>query len=128
MVIKYIFAWIGLMAIGIANGIVRESLYSKYFTELRAHQFSSFTGIVLMGVYVWMLSKKWPLFEMKEAIIIGFIWFAMTVSFEFLFGYYVAKHTLSELLFDYNVFKGRLWPIVLLWVVISPLIFFKLSK
>jgi hypothetical protein len=38
------------------------------------------------------------------------------------------KHPWSRLLHDYNLFEGRLWVLVLLWVTLAPYVFHKLSN
>ena len=44
----------------------------------------------------------------------------MTVAFEFGFGRLVAKASWEELLADYNLASGRLWPLVLAWIALGP--------
>jgi hypothetical protein len=53
---------------------------------------------------------------------------ALTVLFEFIFGRLVMKHPWSKLLADYNLLAGRLWLLVLLWLVIAPVLFFVVQK
>jgi hypothetical protein len=56
------------------------------------------------------------------------MWRGLTVVFEFLFGHYVARHSWSSLLHDYNIAAGRVWVVVLIWVTIAPYIFYRLQK
>jgi hypothetical protein len=128
MIPKYLLAWLLMPIIGIVNGMIRQYGYGNALGELRAHQVSTVTGIVLFGLYVWMLSLRWKIQSSAEAIAIGFIWLILTVGFEFLFGHYVAGHPWNRLLHDYNIFQGRLWLLVLLWITIAPYLFFKLSS
>jgi hypothetical protein len=128
MILKYTLAWLLMPIIGIINGIIRQYGYSNALGELRAHQISTGTGIILFGIYVWILSFRWKIQSSSEAIAIGLIWLILTIGFEFLFGHYVAGHPWSRLLFDYNILEGRLWLLVLLWITIAPYLFFKLSS
>ena len=48
-----------------------------------------------------------------------------TIAFEFAFGHFVAGHSWSKLLSDYNIFKGRIWLLFLVWVMIMPYVFYK---
>jgi hypothetical protein len=128
MILKYTIAWLPMPIIGIINGIIRQYGYSNAMGELRAHQVSTVTGIVLFGFYVWILSLRWKIRSFAEAIAIGLIWLILTIVFEFLFGHYVAGHPWSKLLHDYNIFEGRLWVLVLLWITLAPYVFFKLSS
>ncbi|MBD0344472.1 MAG: hypothetical protein ICV63_06485 [Coleofasciculus sp. Co-bin14] len=123
MILRYILAWIPMIFIGIINGIVREVTYGKYLNELRAHQVSTITGVLLFSFYIWALTRLWSIESPEQALIIGFIWLGLTVVFEFTFGHYVAGHSWSRLLSDYNILAGRVWIVVLIWIAIAPLLF-----
>jgi hypothetical protein len=128
MMLKYAVAWLVMPVIGIINGTIREYGYKNALGELRAHQVSTITGIILFGFYIWALSLRWKIQSSAQAIAIGLMWLVMTVAFEFLFGHYVIKHPWSKLLYDYNVFEGRIWVLVLLWILVAPYVFYKLSS
>ncbi len=125
---KYVLAWFPMVAIAIANGVVRESWYGKHLSELAAHQLSTLTAVILFGVYIWFVVRFWPPTSAAQAIAIGLLWLAMTIAFEFLFGHYVAGHSWERLLHDYNLLAGRVWPLVLVWVAVAPYLFFRISK
>lgn len=126
--VRFILAWIPMVLIAIANGMIREATYGKQLSDLRAHQISTLTGVFLFGVYIWGLTHVLSITSTGQAVAIGLLWLAMTVAFEFLFGHYVAKHSWSTLLADYNLLQGRLWVVVLVWVAIAPLIFYNLGS
>ena len=128
MILKYVAAWLLMPIIGIINGVIRQYGYSSALGELRAHQVSTLTGMVLFGLYIWALTLLWKIRSSAEAIAIGLIWLTLTIAFEFLFGHYVMKHPWSRLLHDYNIFEGRLWVLVLLWVTLAPYVFYRLSR
>ena len=125
---KYILAWVPMVLIAIANGALREIWYKKYLGELPAHQVSVASGILLFGIYIWALFRIWRLESASQAIVIGLSWLGLTVAFEFVFGHYVRGFSWNVLLHDYNIFAGRLWVAVLLWITAAPYIFFKLQK
>jgi hypothetical protein len=127
MILRYILAWVPMIAIGIANGVIRETTYGKHLSELRAHQVSTLIGICLFGVYVWGLTRFWRLESFGEAVAIGFIWLGLTIAFEFLFGRYVAGHSWNQLFRDYNLLAGRVWLVILIWITISPAVFYIMS-
>ena len=128
MILNYAAAWLLMPIIGIINGVIRQYGYSNALGELRAHQVSTLTGIVFFGLYVWALTLLWKIRSSAEAIAIGSIWLILTVAFEFLFGHYVMKHPWSRLLHDYNIFEGRLWVLVPVWITIAPYLFYRLSR
>ena len=127
MILQYTVSWLGMVIIAIINGVIRDALYGKRFSELTAHQISTFTLIVLSGLYLWLLGLAWKIPSPTQAITIGLIWLALTMAFEFLFGHYVMKHPWTRLLHDYNILKGRIWILVLLWITIAPYVFYRLK-
>ena len=124
----YLAAWLGLVIIAILNGIVRVSGYAVYMSELYAHQLSTLIGICFFGLYFWVLSKIFPLTSAKQAITIGTIWLILTIAFEFLFGHFVIGHSWSRLFADYNILKGRVWILVLIWTFLGPYLFYKIRN
>jgi hypothetical protein len=126
MIWKYCLLWLGLVVIAIANGTIRQSTYLKWFGELKAHQLSTLTGLILFAVYIWAVGHRWKLESANQAIMIGVMWLGMTIAFEFLFGHYVMKHPWSQLLHDYNLAAGRVWVLVLIWTAIAPYVFYRL--
>ena len=109
------------MVIGILNGVLRVMTYQKKMPEIRAHQLSSFTGIFFFGVAVYLLNHAWPIESSKQAILIGLVWFGLTILFEFGFGHFIMKHPWKKLIHDYRIDKGRLWLLVVLWILFAPL-------
>jgi hypothetical protein len=128
MILRYTLAWFALMVVAIANGTLRELVLRKFASELTAHQLSCLTGVIMFGLCVWGLSRLWPLSSATQAWAIGLIWLSMTIAFEFGFGHFFRHFPWSTLLHDYNVFAGRLWIFILLWVTISPYIFFRMKR
>ena len=118
----YTLFWLGMPLLAILNAIVREKVYKNALGELAAHQLSTVILIILIGIYVWLINLSWKLESAGQALIIGGIWLGLTVSFEFGFGRLVMKHSWKRLLHDYNIMKGRVWILVLLWTLLSPLV------
>jgi hypothetical protein len=125
---KYVLAWIPMVLIAIANGALREATYGKLMSELQAHQISTLSGLLLFSAYIWVVIRTWRPDTSKQAITVGLIWLGLTIAFEFLFGHYVVGHPWSKLLYDYNVFAGRVWVVVLIWVTVAPYVFYRLQK
>jgi hypothetical protein len=44
----------------------------------------------------------------------------MTVCFEFALGRFVGKLSWKEMLADYDLRRGRTWPVVLAWLAVGP--------
>ena len=127
MLVRYLSGWFLLMLIAIVNGAVREATYGRSVTDLAAHQISTATGILSIGAAAWLLGRIWPIRYASQAFAIGGLWLAMTVAFEFGFGRYVAGHSWTRLLADYNLLEGRVWPVFLLWIAVVPYLCHRLS-
>ena len=106
-IIIYILAWFGMVVLAIMNGIIREKFYSQSMSELSAHQLSTLTAIILFGFYIYFFTRFFQLDSAKQAFTIGGIWLIMTISFEFVFGHYIAGHSWPRLLMDYNSTFGN---------------------
>ena len=128
MVTRYLFFWLILAAVAIINGTLRQFAYGPHIPELAAHQLSTVTGILFTGITVWILNRSWPIGSAKEAWIIGACWFLMTIAFEFGFGHYVAGHSWSRLIADYNVLEGRIWSLFLAWIGVLPYVIWRLDN
>lgn len=117
---NWLFAWLGGPVIGIANGVARELLYADRLGDGAAHQVSTASAVALFALYFAFLDRRWPLPTLRTALAVGAAWLALTVAFEFGFGHYVDGKTWAELLADYDLAAGRLWPLLLLWLAVGP--------
>jgi hypothetical protein len=106
---------------GVVNGIARELLYRKPLGEGLSHQISGVTLSVAMAAYVVVLERRWKL-SAADARRIGATWLLLTLAFEFGFGRFVDHKTWSELFHDYNLLRGRTWPLVLAFLAALPLL------
>ena len=125
---RYLFAWLLLAVVAVVNGIVRQYTYGKSMSELAAHQVSTLTAILATGAVVWGLNRFWPIGSTAEAWLIGACWLLMTVLFEFGFGHYVAGHSWTRLLADYNILQGRVWSLFLVWILVLPAVVFSVGR
>ena len=105
-------AWVGGPVLAIANGAAREKLYADAVGDDAAAAISTGTLLALLGGYMWLLERRWPLDSRREALSVGAAWTALTVAFEFGFGHWVEGDSWSELLGSYDVTAGRVWVLV----------------
>ncbi len=125
---KYFLAWFPLVLIAIINGALRETWYGKQLSELRAHQVSTASGVLLFGLYIWILLRFWKPASTGQALTIGVMWLCLTVAFEFLFFHYVMGQPWSSIWRNYNIFAGRVWVVILMWITIAPYVFYRLQR
>lgn len=124
MITTYLIAWLGMVALAVVNGAIRDFAYKTRVGDLRAHQISTLSLIILFAVYFWALTYYFPIESEYHAWIIGTIWLALTILFEFVLGYFVSHLPFRKMLHDYNILAGRVWIFILIWTFIGPYIFF----
>ena len=103
----YVLAWVPMLVIAIANGLLREATFGKVMPELRAHQLSTVIGAALIGAFIWAVTYVWPPSSARQALLIGLIWFLLTIAFEFFTGFVLMRRPWSQVLSDYNLLTGR---------------------
>ena len=125
---KILAVWLVMLLVSAANGTVRDLTYGKHLGELTAHQLSTAASVLLLGAVMRRFARLCPPASAREAASIGLLWLALTLAFEFLFFHYAGGHSWSELLGNYNMLKGRIWPLVLIWIAIAPYVFFRFDR
>ena len=55
------------------------------------------------------------------------MWLVMTIIFETGLGRYALGNPWSQVLRDYNLLEGRVWPLFLLWLTVSPHVFYRIK-
>ncbi len=125
---RYLMAWLAMLVAAVINGGLRDFTYGRHMSALAANQFSCLTGIVLLGIVIYLYQRRWPFASAGQAWMAGLFWMALTVAFEFLFFHYVSGEPWAKLLAAYDIASGQLWPLILLWVAVAPYLFYRLGR
>ena len=126
--LRYILAWFVMLILAVANGALRQAAFAKTMPELGAHQLSTLIGAVVIGAFIWLVIRRWPPSSARQALMIGVLWLALTVAFEFFMGLVLPGRPLAQVLADYNVLAGRVWVFFLIWLTFAPLLFYRLRS
>lgn len=121
--LKYFIAWFPMLVLAVANGALRDLVYKKNVGELAAHQISTFTLLLLFGIYIYIITRKFPPHSQSQAIAIGIFWMCLTLLFEFGFGWY-RGNSWHKLFTDYNILKGRIWVLIPIALATGPYILY----
>ena len=119
MPFRALVIWFALLLVAVANGAFRETMLIPRFGSQTSHIAS--TLMLCAGILiVTYLAVPWirP-GSLRDTIAIGLAWLVLTLAFEFGFGRARGKPW-AELLADYDVFKGRIWVVVLLTTAVAP--------
>jgi hypothetical protein len=116
---RALLSWLVLLAVGFSNGALRQATWARVLPERTANQLSVATAIVFLGIAVWLLTRAWPLASAGRAWAVGALWCALTFLFESALGRATGR-SWPAILEDYRLWRGRLWPLVLLFILVAP--------
>jgi hypothetical protein len=116
---KHLWAWLPIPAMAVVNGGVRDLVYAKFMSETLAHSISVLPLMAAIAAWAWFLAGRWPLADQRAGLRIGLIWFVLTLTFELGLGA-LRGVELTEMLAQYDVTRGHLWPLVPLTMGLSP--------
>jgi len=120
--------WLILAVSAIVVATFRVGVLLPQFGEQTAHQLGTILYLIVQFIIIYLFIRKIRIKDVKTLLGIGFFWVVITVIFEFVFGHYVMGHPWQKLFADYNLFNSRLWVLVLINNIVSPLIGGKIIK
>ena len=124
MIIRALLIWVGLLAIAILNGGFREAVLAPRLGRALGQGLST----VLLSLFIlalgWIATPWIGPTSLQDAWLIGVVWVALTLAFEFLGGHFIVGKPWLTLLADYNLFAGRIWVMVLIVTLMTPVIAF----
>jgi hypothetical protein len=126
--IKLLGLWLILAVAMIANGIFRVNVLQPRFGLPEADILSAVLGIVIILAVTRPFFRPLAGSTPPELLIVSGVLVVLTVIFEFTFGHWVDGKSWSELAGNYAIWRGRLWPIVLLVLAASPFIWARPSN
>lgn len=121
MILRALLVWLLLAFLAVSAGVAREAVLTPRMGAEAAHVAG--TWVVVAAFFVAIgLSVRWIVPDLASSRLwrVGGLWLVLTVAFEFGFGHYVAGHSWSRLLRDYDLLAGRVWILVLLTVLLAP--------
>ncbi len=120
MFLRAIAVWLILVVLAILNGTVRNFLIAPLVGDRAAHIISSITLGLLIFAAAWLFIRWLNPASAQQTLWLGFFWLILTILFEFGAGRYLFKNPWEKLLADYNIFKGRIWILVLFATLLAP--------
>jgi hypothetical protein len=121
---RQLLAWAALPLAAVANGILRDQTYGRGMDETVAHSLSVLPLAAVVGVWAGILSRRWPVRSRRSAARVGLLWLALTVAFESGLGRARGVGA-REQLAEYDVRRGRLWPLALAVIALAPPLSFR---
>jgi hypothetical protein len=112
-------AWLLLLAIMFTNGIVRVGLLQPRLGEEPARRLATLVGTAIVAAFAYAYARRQPSRTGRELLLVGAVWLALTLAFELGMGLATGR-SWGEMLVDYDVARGRLWPLVLVATLLAP--------
>lgn len=121
---KQVIAWTALPFAAVANGVVRDTTYGKGMGETASHSLAVAPLAAVVGLWAGFLARRWPLRSRRSAVRVGILWLALTLAFETGLGKARGVSTRDQLA-EYDVRRGKLWPLALLVIALAPLFHYR---
>jgi len=117
---RSLVVWLMMLVVASVNGAIREALLIPAIGVIAGRAISTVALCVLVILLTW-LSIRWIQPRSgRDAWIVGALWVALTLGFEFMAGHFLFGDPWSQLLEEYNVFRGRIWVLVLVTIAFAP--------
>jgi hypothetical protein len=118
---RALLIWLLFIPVAILNGMIRELTYKNSLGDSAGHQLSSLILVILFFLVLYLTFRKQVArLSTKTLFSIGMIWALLAAAFDFIFGHFVDHVDWNILIADYDLANGRLWPLVLLFLICSP--------
>jgi hypothetical protein len=127
MFTRALVIWFVLLVVAVCNGALREAVIVPRTGSAAGRGISTLLLSAAILVLAWVSVPWIEPTRASDALLVGALWVALTLAFEFLGGHYLFGTPWPELLADYNVVKGRIWPLVLVTTLLAPWIAFRIS-
>ena len=113
LLVRAALTWLLLLLAMMANGCLRVLVLQPRLGEDAARQVASLSGILLILALTRVLPRT------QEPLAVGLVWLVLTLAFESGLGR-LSGASWAELCADYDLPRGRLWPLVLLATLFAP--------
>ncbi len=111
--LKAVAGWFALLAAVVVTGALRQLFLEPRLGEHRAHQIGTVLACLVAFAVIYAL-VGWLRPTLAQALVLGALWVALALGFEFGFFHFARGVPWEILLRDYDIRGGRL--LVLLWL------------
>ena len=112
--------WLLLLVAMLGNGAFRTLALQPFLGEDRARQLASVSGSLIVLALTRPFVARIGRATSGQLLGVGLLWLLLTIGFEFLLGRYVSDLSWQAMVADYDITRGRLWPLVLVTTFLAP--------
>jgi len=124
MILRTLVIWFGLLVLAILNGGFREAFLVPRLGRGLGQAASTMMLSLFILALGWIALPWIAPRTLQDAWTIGALWVTLTLAFEFLGGHFIFGKPWQELLADYNLLAGRIWVMVLIVTLMTPIVAF----
>lgn len=121
-------AWLIILPVMIANGMFRELVLRNAVGPDAAETLSVLLGMIAIVLLTRPLLRRLAGNPPAALLRASLTLVALTVAFEFLFGHYVDNKSWMELIENYFIWRGNLWPLALATLAFMPFLWGRWSR
>ncbi len=112
-------AWLLLAVVMFTNGAVRALVWQPWLGEHLARQLATGLGVLIVFGFAFRFVRRLDAPSGVGLLRVGALWLALTLLFEFGLGY-ITGMSWEAMLADYDILKGRLWPLIPTAALVAP--------
>ena len=118
--VRAFIIWAIIAILEMLQGILRAKLLAPRTGDLRSRQIGVFTGSIIFFA-VTMATLDWiGVASPTQAFAVGGLWLICMLVFEFSVGHFIFHFSWKWLLNDFNLLKGRLLALGMIFLAMSP--------
>ena len=121
-VLRVLGVWLILAVLMSANGVFRETVLRTSLGAQPADVLSAAIGITLILVVTAFGFRPLAGLPLARLLAVSLLLVGLTVAFELVMGRLVDHKSWAELAGNNAFWRGRLWPLVLAVVAVSPIL------
>jgi hypothetical protein len=120
--------WVVIIGAESLHGALRELLLKPAVGDFRARQIAVFTGMLIILGVAYAFSRWLRAATARALLLVGLLWVALTLAFEFSLGMFVLGYSWARMLEDYDITRGGFLSLGMVVLMLSPLIATRLRK
>lgn len=124
MLLRSVLLWCVLLFLAILNGGFREAVLVPGLGRGVGYAMSTVMLSALIVLVGWMATPWIAPRSIQDAWIVGVVWLLLTLLFDFGAGHFLFRRSWTELMTGYNLLAGRIWLIVLVVTLLTPVLAF----
>ncbi len=125
---RALLVWILIIIAESIHGTLRQLFLAPLIGDFPARRISVFTAILVIFLVTYLFIRWIKAPSTTALLTIGLTWIILTVLFEFVLGIFVLDYTWRRMFEDYNILRGGLMGLGLLFMFFAPYLAGKIRK